>query len=80
MPVYEYRCQSCGQVSEFLIRTTEMSKAPCCPDCGSDSMSRILSVPSLVRERTSAPGTTCCGRTERCDKPPCSEGGGCRRH
>ena len=24
-------------------------------------------------------GGTCCGRTERCDKPPCSDDGVCKR-
>jgi len=24
-------------------------------------------------------GLTCCGRTERCEKPPCSDDGSCKR-
>jgi len=24
-------------------------------------------------------GRTCCGRTERCDRPPCSDDGACKR-
>jgi hypothetical protein len=25
------------------------------------------------------PGSTCCGRSERCDTPPCSNDGKCQR-
>jgi len=32
----------------------------------------------LVR-RSLGEGGTCCGRTERCDKPPCSDDGVCKR-
>lgn len=80
MPIYEYRCQSCGQVSEVLIRGFESIKKPTCSNCGSDDMQKLLSVPSLLSERHNNQGTTCCGRTERCDKPPCSTGEKCQRH
>ena len=29
--------------------------------------------------RSLGEGGTCCGRTERCDKPPCSDDGICKR-
>ena len=80
MPIYEYKCQSCGQVSEFLVHGGSESEDHKCPDCGSRSLERVLSVPSLLKTSSNSPGTTCCGRTERCDKPPCSSGEGCRRN
>ena len=38
-------------------------------------------ISSSVRpaRRSLGEGGTCCGRTERCDKPPCSDDGTCKR-
>jgi putative FmdB family regulatory protein len=79
MPIYEYKCQSCGQVFEFLAHSFNNSEAPRCPNCGSHSLDRLLPIPSLLKEKANPPGTTCCGRTERCETPPCSIGERCRR-
>ena len=78
MPIYEYKCQECGEVSEILLRSTD-SQAARCPNCGSHNLDRLLSVPSLLKGRAAASGTTCCGRAERCEAPPCSTGDICRR-
>ena len=79
MPIYEYRCQRCGQVSEFLVKTMFGDENRNCPHCGSGELEKLLSVPSLIKENTALPGHTCCGRTERCEMPPCSTGDLCRR-
>ncbi len=78
MPIYEYKCQDCGQVSEVLIHGFD-NKATKCPACGSHELTKLLSVPSVLKEESRHSGSTCCGRTERCDKPPCSSGGKCAR-
>jgi putative FmdB family regulatory protein len=80
MPIYEYKCQSCGQVSEFLAHSFNDNKDPRCPHCGSRSLDRLLSIPSLLKEKVNPPGSTCCGRTERCETPPCTTEKGCHRH
>jgi len=41
VPIYEYECEKCGRVSEFLIRSSE--DKPECPDCGSAKLERRLS-------------------------------------
>lgn len=79
MPLYEYRCRSCGNVSEFLMHDHKMSKALECSSCGSMDLEKIFSVPGLLKNEAREKGKTCCGREERCDTPPCS-GGGCRRN
>ena len=79
MPIYEYRCQKCGQVSEFLIKTVSGGENQSCPGCGSKNLERLLSIPNLLKENTSSPGQTCCGRTQRCETPPCSTSEHCRR-
>ena len=42
MPIYEYRCGSCGTQKEHLQK---MSDAPLvtCPACGADSYAKLLS-------------------------------------
>lgn len=79
MPIYEYRCKVCGATSEYMIGVGKVENISC-KECGSTEMEKILSVASFlagVPERV--PGKTCCGREERCETPPCSDGGTCRR-
>ena len=79
MPIYEYKCHVCGKVSEFLISGSNDNSTLACPSCGSQNLERLISAPALVRNAKNS-GTTCCGREERCEKPPCSTGERCRRH
>jgi putative FmdB family regulatory protein len=79
MPIYDYKCHACGKASEFLISGSMDGSTLACPDCGSQNLERLLSTPTLLRS-TKKSGTTCCGREERCEKPPCSTGERCRRH
>ena len=80
MPIYEYMCRDCGQMSEFLVKTMSGVENQTCPKCGSGDMEKLFSAPSLLRENATMPGHTCCGRIERCDTPPCSTDKGCHRH
>jgi putative FmdB family regulatory protein len=76
MPIYEYRCCGCEETFEALVRGDD---AVACPHCGSSSLDRLVSGPFVSSGRTARPaGRTCCGREERCDTPPCSDGGECR--
>ena len=71
MPIYEYRCRQCGEISEVLTGISSESVIAQCNHCGSDDVEKIMSVSSFAfsdSERVS--GTTCCGREERCDTPP----------
>jgi putative FmdB family regulatory protein len=43
MPIYEYRCQECRQVSSFLILNLREPFTPVCRKCGSQGMERLLS-------------------------------------
>jgi putative FmdB family regulatory protein len=78
MPLYDYKCEECGTVSEFFVRGSEGSLT--CPQCGAKRLVKQLSVPASIKMGNSNKGgTTCCGREERCDTPPCSETGSCTR-
>ncbi len=79
MPVYEYKCLECHKVSEIFSKTMKQEKISCL-FCNSVNLEKIYSVPGQVRVAGNKPkGSTCCGREERCDKPPCSAGGICER-
>lgn len=81
MPIYEYKCENCGKVIEIFHQAPSQESLPACPDCGSTKLTKLLSTPGMVKVGDgSIPGTTCCGRTERCDKPPCSDDDVCRRN
>ena len=80
MPIYEYRCSHCGEISEILVTGHSDDDILACKQCGSTELEKILSVSAFTfADSGRAPGTTCCGREERCDSPPCATGGGCRK-
>jgi putative FmdB family regulatory protein len=79
MPIYEYQCAHCGSHAEVLVPLAPST--PYCPTCGKPLTEKLVSAPNFLRRTGSerAAGRTCCGREERCETPPCSAGGGCRR-
>ncbi len=42
MPIFEYKCNSCGLVSEFLEKTAGRANHNC-PKCGSKDMQKLIS-------------------------------------
>ncbi len=79
MPIYDYKCNNCGKVSEIFVHNSG-DRNISCPDCSSVNMEKLIAAPYLVKTGGSSSGKTCCGRVERCEAPPCSGGGECRRH
>ena len=51
MPIYEYRCRTCGHDFEALVRD---AKTPPCPDCSSEDVERLLSLFAVSSESTRA--------------------------
>ena len=43
MPIYEFRCQDCRRISDFLLLNLHEDFTPVCKRCGSASMERVLS-------------------------------------
>jgi putative FmdB family regulatory protein len=78
MPIYDFKCLDCGSVSELLVRGAA-GRAVHCPDCGSANLQKQVGGSYIIRGEASTPGTTCCGRAERCEAPPCSTDDSCRR-
>lgn len=82
MPTYEYACDGCGHRFERFQRMTAAPLSEC-PECGGP-VRRLIGPGSAVLMRgggaTEAGARTacdrpspCCGRSERCDAPPCGE-------
>ena len=53
MPIYEYRCEDCGKISEFLMIKTDDKVSPQCNRCKSKKMSRVLSKVRVIRSEES---------------------------
>jgi putative FmdB family regulatory protein len=82
MPIFEYRCTRCGTVCEFLEGVGSGRPEKRCSSCGSEDLERIFSASNVSTGGHfigAQGGTTCCGREERCDTPPCGDGGVCER-
>jgi putative FmdB family regulatory protein len=43
MPMYEYRCENCGEKFEKLRRMSEADDGLLCPRCSSGRVERLLS-------------------------------------
>ncbi len=51
MPIYEYCCRGCGHAFEMLV---VKATTPACPECKSEALERLLSVPAVKSETTHA--------------------------
>jgi putative FmdB family regulatory protein len=51
MPIFEYRCQGCGHEFETLVLK---GSTPACPQCQSEALERLLSVPAVKSDTTHA--------------------------
>lgn len=83
MPTYDYICEACWHKFE---KFQSMSEKPLkkCPECGKGVRKLIGSGVGVVfkgsgfyetdyKKKSTFSGAACCGRTERCDRPPCSD-------
>ncbi len=46
MPIYEYQCQSCGEVTEAIQKISDPVLTDC-PDCGEADLKKLLSAPAF---------------------------------
>lgn len=79
MPIYEYHCNNCGAISEFLVGVGLKEQTLSCKQCGSPQLEKMISISNPLKAEKRSPGHTCCDREERCSTPPCSTDSGCRR-
>jgi putative FmdB family regulatory protein len=70
MPIYEYNCRKCGEVSEVLVLGKE--ETPACSACGSEDVVKQMSAHNTAAPSPSfsAPtGGSCCGFPNLCGSP-----------
>ena len=46
MPIYEYKCQSCGHYFEVLQRISE-EPLTACPECKKNTLKKLVSAPNF---------------------------------
>ena len=66
MPMYEYACQECDHTFEALVFNGEQVD---CPECHSDKLERLLSVPAKPRSESASLPMSCDPKL-----PPCGPG------
>jgi putative FmdB family regulatory protein len=72
VPLYEYECQKCGKLIEFLQNRSDSDKDVKCPECGSSEMRRKFSTFGVVMgsgKASSARSADSCP-TGTCPLPP----------
>ena len=70
MPIYEYRCEKCGQVNEFLIIGQQGPLR--CRQCGGETLTKLMSAHNLSGSPSHDPGAGhggCCGNPNSCGTP-----------
>jgi putative FmdB family regulatory protein len=63
MPVYEYRCEACGESFELFVRSPSRQTDPACLKCGSRRVKKAVSLFGVGGAASS-----------RTSKAPCSPG------
>jgi putative FmdB family regulatory protein len=66
MPLYEYACKQCEHTFEALVFNGERVE---CPECHTDRLERLLSVPAKPRSETTSLPVGCNPQA-----PPCGPG------
>ena len=46
MPIYAYKCASCGHVQDVLMKVTDI-KLTICPSCGKETFNKQLTAPGF---------------------------------
>ena len=70
MPIYEYRCEKCGEVTEQLVLGTQ--ETPVCAHCGSADLVKLMSAANVGAGSPAAsppPAGSCCGTPGSCGSP-----------
>lgn len=88
MPIYEYRCESCGFQKEHLQKMSD-SLLTTCPSCGKESYAKLLSAAGFQLKGSGwyatdfkgggSASTASSSASESAAAPACA-GGGCACH
>ncbi len=48
MPIFEFKCLQCGHIFEMLFRVSKEETHLVCPECGGDTLERVVSVTNYL--------------------------------
>lgn len=74
MPIYEYRCDSCGHQKEHLQKMSDPALTTC-PACGQETYGKLLSAAGFQLKGSGWYATDFKGGTSK-TPPPCQTGEG----
>ena len=69
MPIYEYKCQDCGQINELLVLRKDEEVS--CKSCDSQNLEKLISAHNTMGSSgfiADSPGG-CCGSPNSCGNP-----------
>jgi len=75
MPLYEYRCEKCGRISEFLESMKQENPDRRCKSCGDTKLTKVLSSCFVSKGSDSDLYQSCktCSDSGGCGAKPCWE-------
>ncbi|MBS1190707.1 MAG: hypothetical protein H6R10_2499 [Rhodocyclaceae bacterium] len=74
MPIYEYRCDSCGCQKEHLQKMSDPVLTTC-PECGKATYTKLLSAAGFQLKGSGWYATDFKGGSAKADNPPPCQGG-----
>ena len=74
MPIYEFRCDGCGEVFEFLALTQKDKKGVRCPECGGEDLTRVMSTCASMVDSAPSSGASA---TPQVESRSCPNVGNC---
>ena len=75
MPIYEYRCESCGHQQEFLQKVSD-TPLTVCPACGKATFAKMLTAAGFQLKGSGWYATDFKGKGSSPASKPAKEGGG----
>lgn len=72
MPIYEFKCQSCGQRFEKLLFGRQLNSTIDCPECRSTAVDRLFSLFGFSTGNRSVSSTTGGSSCHSCSSHHCS--------
>jgi putative FmdB family regulatory protein len=72
MPIYEFKCLSCGEYFEILVMPAEETVEMKCPKCGDENFEKIMSVSRHAMGSGSGPKAGVTSQTRTCSSGSCT--------
>ena len=72
MPIYEFKCRTCGELVEFLFKNPEDQVALKCPKCGGEGLERVLSTTHYAMGSDYPKGAGASSQTRTCSSGSCT--------